>query len=108
LDIKYLNSSTYLEEDSDKDLNNIKSSIKIAKSRDKGKRKIISYHYEDEKKIDYDFKKNVSDSFDEDSVSEYNEKDNTDEKSEYKIFIMKNFSEISLNSNIIRALRRLY
>jgi hypothetical protein len=75
---------------------------KIIKSKNKNKRKITSYHYKNEERINYNFEKNVSDFSDEDSVSEYNE------KNEYKNSIVKDFSEISLDDNIICALRKSY
>jgi hypothetical protein len=104
-----LNSSIYLKNDFNNDNNEIQSPAKKFKSNFKDKIKVILYDYKEEK-TNYNFvKKNVISK--KNSASEYKNKTElkVDINNEIKInpFIL-NFSEISLDDYIVRALKKIY
>jgi hypothetical protein len=104
-----LNSSIYLENDFNSDNNKIQFSAKKFKSDFKDKAKITLYNYKKEK-ISYNSAEK-NDISEENSAFEYkNEiKSETDINDEMKINpVILNFSKISLDSYIIRALRKAY
>jgi hypothetical protein len=104
-----LNSSIYFENDSNSDNNKIQFPAKKFKSDSKDKAKTTSYDYKEEK-INYNSaKKNYIS--EKDSASEYKNKIEleTDINNEIEMNpTILNFSEISLNSYTIRALRKVY
>jgi hypothetical protein len=104
-----LNSSTYLENDFNSDNNEIQSPAKKFKSDSKNKTKTTSYDYK-EKKTNYNFVKK-NDISEKNSASEYKNKTESEADINNEIKMnpaILNFSEISLDSHIIRALKKVY
>jgi hypothetical protein len=104
-----LNFSIYLKNDSNNDNNKIQSPAKKSKSDSKGKVKVTSYDYKKEK-ISYNFAEE-NDIFKKDSAFEYKNEieSEADIDNEIKINpVILDFSEISLDGYIVRALRKAY
>jgi hypothetical protein len=104
-----LNSSIYLENDFNSDNNKIQFPARKFKSDFKNKIKITSYDYKEEKTNYNSAKKNNNS--EKNSASEYKNKieskTNINDEIEINPAIL-NFSKISLDSYIIRALKKAY
>jgi hypothetical protein len=106
-----LNSSIYLENDLNNDSNKIQFPAKKFKSDSKDKAKATSYDYKEEETNYNSAEKN--DNSEKDSASEYEDEDKTESETDIDDEMginpaILNFSEISLDSHTVRALKKAY